>query len=164
MPTLQTDINAVNTVENAGREKVKHLIFPEKTGFPIARLRSNLESSQGENAIVPMPRRAAFIRYTEKKTTRISTPGTSERRDTKNNVSANFVLPKIITNSFMTPTNTQLILHRLTNCFYISQRKYIILLSAFWSSYSEIHLPRTTRYLVSQYLSESAGRAARFLR
>ena len=64
---LQTDINAVNTVENAWQRKSETFDFSGEDRIPDRAFTEVIwKAVKGENAIVPMPRRAAFIRYTEK--------------------------------------------------------------------------------------------------
>jgi hypothetical protein len=65
---LQTDINAVNTVENAWQRKSEKFDFSGEDRIPDRLFTEVIwKAVKGENAIVPAPRRAAFVKENEKK-------------------------------------------------------------------------------------------------
>jgi len=65
---LQTNINAINTVENAWQRKSETFDFSREDRVPDRLFTEVIwKAIKGENAIVPAPRRAAFVKQTEKK-------------------------------------------------------------------------------------------------
>ena len=63
---LQTSINAVNIVQNAWQRESEKFDFSREDRVPDRLFTEVIwKAVKGENATVPMPRRAAFIRYTE---------------------------------------------------------------------------------------------------
>lgn len=65
---LQTNIDAVNTVENAWQRKSETFDFSKEDRVPDRLFTEVIwKAVKGENSIVPAPRRAAFVKTTEKK-------------------------------------------------------------------------------------------------
>ncbi len=65
---LQTDITAVNTVENAWQRKSEGFDFTREDRVPDRLFTEVIwKAVKGEHAIVPAPRRAAFVKESEKK-------------------------------------------------------------------------------------------------
>jgi YVTN family beta-propeller protein len=65
---LQTDINAKNHVENAWQRKSETFDFTREDRIPDRMFTEVIwKAVKGENAAVPAPRRAAFVKETEKK-------------------------------------------------------------------------------------------------
>jgi len=65
---LQTDITAVNTVENAWQSKSEELDFSKEDLAPNRLFTEVIwKAVKGENAIVPAPHRAAFVKQDNKK-------------------------------------------------------------------------------------------------
>jgi YVTN family beta-propeller protein len=65
---LQTNINSVNTIENVWQRKSEKFDFSREDRVPDRVFTEVIwKAVKGENAIVPMPRRAAFIHYPENK-------------------------------------------------------------------------------------------------
>ncbi len=65
---LQTDINAKNTVENAWQRKSETFDFSGEDRIPDREFTEVIwKAVKGANAIVPSPRRAAFVKASEKK-------------------------------------------------------------------------------------------------
>lgn len=65
---LQTDISSVNTVENAWQRKSEGFDFSKEDRIPDRQFTEVIwKAVKGENAIVPAPRRAAFVKETESK-------------------------------------------------------------------------------------------------
>jgi YVTN family beta-propeller protein len=65
---LQTNINSVNTVKNVWQRKSEGFDFSREDRVPDRAFTEVIwKAVKGENAVVPMPRRAAFIRYSVKK-------------------------------------------------------------------------------------------------
>ncbi len=66
---LQTDISAVNTVDNAWQRKSEKFDLTREDMVPDHEFTEVIwKAVKGENAVVPPPRRAAFVKETEKKT------------------------------------------------------------------------------------------------
>ena len=66
---LQTDINAVNTVENAWQRKSETFDLSREDMVPDHEFTEVIwKAVKGENAIPPAPRRAAFVKNADKKT------------------------------------------------------------------------------------------------
>jgi YVTN family beta-propeller protein len=66
---LQTDINAVNTVENAWQRKSETFDLSREDMIPDHEFTEVIwKAVKGENAIPPAPRRAAFVKEADKKT------------------------------------------------------------------------------------------------
>jgi YVTN family beta-propeller protein len=65
---LQTDITAINTVENAWQRKSEGFDFSGEDRIPDRAFTEVIwKAVKGENSIVPSPRRAAFVKETVKK-------------------------------------------------------------------------------------------------
>jgi DNA-binding beta-propeller fold protein YncE len=65
---LQTDINAINSVENAWQRKSEGFDFSGEDRIPDRLFTEVIwKAVKGENAKVPAPRRAAFVKETEEK-------------------------------------------------------------------------------------------------
>jgi len=65
---LQWDINEKNKVENAWQRKSEKFDFTKEDRIPDREFTEVIwKAVKGENAIVPAPRRAAFVKQTEKK-------------------------------------------------------------------------------------------------
>jgi DNA-binding beta-propeller fold protein YncE len=65
---LQTNINAVNTIENAWQRKSETFDFSREDRIPDRLFTEVIwKAVKGENAVVPAPRRAAFVKQKEKK-------------------------------------------------------------------------------------------------
>jgi len=65
---LQTNINAVNTVDNAWQRKSEGFDFSREDQIPDHEFTEVIwKAVKGENAIVPPPRRAAFVKDTDMK-------------------------------------------------------------------------------------------------
>jgi YVTN family beta-propeller protein len=65
---LQTDINAINTVENVWQRKSEHFDFSVEDRVPDRLFTEVIwKAVKGENAVVPAPHRAAFIKEGSKK-------------------------------------------------------------------------------------------------
>ena len=65
---LRTNINAVNTVENAWQRKSEAFDFSKEDRIPDQQFTEVIwKAVKGENAVVPAPRRAAFVKENEKK-------------------------------------------------------------------------------------------------
>jgi hypothetical protein len=66
---LQTDINAVNTIENAWQRKSETFDLSREDMIPDHEFTEVIwKAVKGENAIPPAPRRAAFVKDADKKT------------------------------------------------------------------------------------------------
>ncbi len=65
---LQTDINEKNTVENAWQRKSEKFDFSKEDKIPDAEFTEVIwKAVKGANAIVPAPKRAAFVKAEAKK-------------------------------------------------------------------------------------------------
>ena len=65
---LQTDINAKNNIENAWQRKSEKFDFSGEDRIPDREFTEVIwKAVKGENAIVPAPRRAAFVKLNERK-------------------------------------------------------------------------------------------------
>jgi hypothetical protein len=65
---LQTNINAVNTIENAWQRKSETFDFSREDRIPDRLFTEVIwKAVKGENSVVPAPRRAAFVKQSEKK-------------------------------------------------------------------------------------------------
>jgi YVTN family beta-propeller protein len=65
---LQIDINAKNTVENAWRRKSETFDFSKEDRVPDLEFTEVIwKAVKGENAVVPAPKRAAFVKLGDKK-------------------------------------------------------------------------------------------------
>jgi hypothetical protein len=65
---LQIDINAKNTVENAWQRKSETFDFSKEDRVPDLEFTEVIwKAVKGENAVVPAPKRAAFLKLNEKK-------------------------------------------------------------------------------------------------
>jgi YVTN family beta-propeller protein len=65
---LQTNINAVNTIENVWQRKSEGFDFSKEDRVPDHEFTEVIwKAVKGENSIVPAPRRAAFVKDTDKK-------------------------------------------------------------------------------------------------
>ena len=65
---LQTNINAVNTIENAWQRKSETFDFSREDRVPDRLFTEVIwKAVKGENAVVPAPRRAAFVKQAGKK-------------------------------------------------------------------------------------------------
>ncbi len=64
---LQTNINAVNTIENAWQRKSETFDFSKEDRVPDRLFTEVIwKAVKGENSVVPAPRRAAFVKPSEK--------------------------------------------------------------------------------------------------
>ena len=64
---LQTDINAVNTVENVWQRKSEQFDFSKEDRIPDRLFTEVIwKAIKGENSVVPPPRRAAFVKESDK--------------------------------------------------------------------------------------------------
>jgi len=65
---LQTDIASVNTVENVWQRKSEGFDFSREDRVPDRQFTEVIwKAVRGENAVVPVPRRAAFVKESDKK-------------------------------------------------------------------------------------------------
>ena len=65
---LQVDLNERNTAENTWQRKSESFDFTAEDRIPDRAFTEVIwKAVKGENAVVPMPRRAAFIRYSSNK-------------------------------------------------------------------------------------------------
>src|SRR5664279_2674866 len=65
---LQTNINAVNTVESVWQRKSEGFDFSKEDMIPDRQFTEVIwKAVRGENAVVPVPRRAAFVKESDKK-------------------------------------------------------------------------------------------------
>jgi hypothetical protein len=65
---LQTNINQVNTVQNVWQRKSEGFDFSKEDRIPDRQFTEVIwKAVRGENAVVPAPRRAAFVKESENK-------------------------------------------------------------------------------------------------
>ena len=67
-PCSEWDINEKNTIENAWQRKSENFDFTKEDRIPDREFTEVIwKAVKGENAMVPAPKRAAFVKQNEKK-------------------------------------------------------------------------------------------------